>query len=227
MKYLIMKVYIENLELKVDKSLDIHNRYVCLDFYSDEDATKKCDTIFNQDNIIEVVCYHYVPFENPKKIYSKQKDWPFNQLKQHKFKVWDTTNKCWLNEFFINNGGVFILNNESKFEFKPDVQILQFINMFDSRNNEIYEGDVLIDETESTSKYKTRFVVIVIEGRIFLREVNSKTYSKFLNESVNTYEECQDFLSYDRAKDYMVVGNVFDNPHLLVANIEENVGDDK
>ncbi len=98
-------------------------------------------------------------------------------------------------------------------------QLIQFTGLFDKNGKEIYEGDIL-------NRGGSIGQVIYVNGMLFFWDRGHKTYEEFVRCDVATYEECQTSIGgyFDDAtmSDTEVIGNVFENPELLITNEQTN-----
>ncbi len=119
-----------------------------------------------------------------------------------KFRVWDRADKKWIHGpgEEVNLFGECILMGE----FMPvslgklnDCVALQFTGLTDSKNQEIYEGDIIRFESEPGEKITRK---IVFESGRFGIWRGEKTSSFLLSPWTDTCE---------------IVGNIFENSELL------------
>ncbi len=88
----------------------------------------------------------------------------------------------------------------------------QFTGLTDRTGKEIYEGDIC------ESSYDVTGQIIFLRGMYYLWN-RKLTWEQFIEEDVETYEECATNLGGDEnsQSNLRIVGNIFENPELLKA----------
>jgi len=78
----------------------------------------------------------------------------------------------------------------------------EYTGLKDKNGKEIYEGDILDSREE----------VVWVNNGWFKKDLE-KSWEEFLQDDVDTYDECQTRLNEDN--NYEVIGNIYENPELL------------
>lgn len=116
-----------------------------------------------------------------------------------KFKVWNTKSNEWCGTIGLNET---ISHNELEYD-TDDLVFVQYTGLKDSKDNPIYEGDILIID------YDTFGNVI---GQV-LYEVDQGAY--IFQWKRNGPNQHHTNLNCDVAFESVIVGNIFENPELL------------
>ena len=120
-------------------------------------------------------------------------------MREIKFRAWDTEDKRWVKEFNIHHDGdlteirmyvgdVPVIASNVCGRYK----ILQFTGLKDKNGKEIYEGDILM-HPDKRRKYKS-----IVKYR------------------TTCCEEYGDWIGYEFDERLEIVGNIYENPKLMV-----------
>lgn len=129
-----------------------------------------------------------------------------------KFRAWDTINKEMFEDTFAitESGQVVVVKQESivsfpEYVFVNHLVIMQFTDFKDTDGNEVFEGDKLGIETETSIIYVN--VVWDSEHAMFM------AYSEEYNEKEPLVE-----LLKDTTYPFYVVGNIYEDKELMEKN---------
>lgn len=125
-----------------------------------------------------------------------------------KFRVWDVEEKCWIpkDQYLIDYEGYLYTGKDNCYLLEMiDYKISQFTGLLDKNGKEIYEGDVLKIEKLHPLCSNKLSATYVIEWE------NLGFKYKILDEV--QMNGCG-YLNYDPI--YNIIGNIFENPELLV-----------
>ena len=105
---------------------------------------------------------------------------------------------------FENCFGISETEGERNFYIVETNSIGQFTSLYDKNGNEIYEGDILYNESihKKTAKYKTPIKNFIVCFDVCEFKCKSTVGEKMV------------FLRYN-TKCFEVIGNIYDNPELL------------
>lgn len=130
------------------------------------------------------------------------------QKREIKFRARHIKNKFWLQDFQISDCGNYIYECGETYN-RDEVELLQYTGLKDKNGKEIFEGDILAD---NTSYYYT-LIGWDLSG------FKSKSVLKGglnLNHSMPTFE-FKNIIDYDDFARMKIVGNIYENPELLEA----------
>jgi uncharacterized phage protein (TIGR01671 family) len=146
-------------------------------------------------------------------------------MKTLKFRLWDESKKEWSTgrDFLISLDGEVLFGEKSKYEYECRDQIVQqYTGLKDKNGKEIYEGDLIINETSDEDWGNPQLVVwskyeeVGFAVAVSLNKMHSPSYHLHeLNHSIlgSIFQE-QYPLNQTMGR-YEVVGNIFENPELL------------
>lgn len=143
-------------------------------------------------------------------------------MRQIKFRAWDKENKKMLH-FANENNEVDHCSEYNELTFSWDwkrdgakepsfgdldmsyteVELMQFTGLLDNHGKEIYERDIVRENTEAFGVSKLMYVVGFERGHFTLTEIGSG-YDRMGIWNVNTNME--------------IIGNIYENPELLPTN---------
>lgn len=128
--------------------------------------------------------------------------------RQLKFRAWDGLRMSTNSIMFNNSSGQLVApktNND------PEIQIMQFTGLLDKNGVEIYEGDILCNDTYKTWEWRG---VVKFSHGVFGVEwlANEKDQSM-----VGSFGQKHNLrrLDDDIIERQIVIGNIFENPELL------------
>jgi uncharacterized phage protein (TIGR01671 family) len=117
-----------------------------------------------------------------------------NKMKDIKFRAWDKDAKTMIYYDYIHPISIMfngIINYGGK-DMTDDFELTQYTGLKDKNGKEIYEGDILLDtDTQNIRE------IIYNAPSFVLKDDNEYFYWTF------------------HANDYIVIGNIFENPELL------------
>lgn len=127
-----------------------------------------------------------------------------------KFRVWNKEIKIWEDNYCITKDGSVLLSPSC---YDPvitktnDVVLMQYTGLKDKNEREIYEGDILTDHSKRPTS---------------MREVNGEVifFEDYGGYAVAIYsDDYRERYIYELrsivAKEYEIVGNIYENPELL------------
>ena len=119
-------------------------------------------------------------------------------MREIKFRAWDKSRKCWVEDFSYQNGSWWIdeYRNDTLESRRPfeDIKLMQFTGLYDKNNKEIYEGDII-------KFWEENFIEpITYSGCTFIAGKNGT------GVPVD---------SLDCEKSVEVIGNIYENPELI------------
>lgn len=126
-----------------------------------------------------------------------------------KFRVWDKKENEWVVSPVIISHGTNVMvgrDRDGNPMYREEIDIQQYTGLKDKNGKEIYEGDILRENLtlEMASDGESANV-----GRVFFAA------GTFMIDGDGSLYEHTYSLTPDILEDYLVVGNVFENPELL------------
>ncbi|HII1043929.1 TPA: YopX family protein [Staphylococcus aureus] len=130
-----------------------------------------------------------------------------------KFKVWDKDKKVMsiIDEIDFNSGYILISTGYKSFD---EVKLLQYTDLKDKNNTEIYDGDIVEFDTSLAYEYG-----ILNKAIVTISNIDGVIPVLF------TVEECGDIVEWsyfekdidelDFFDDCKIIGNIYETPHLL------------
>lgn len=141
-------------------------------------------------------------------------------MRELKFRVWDSKSHHFLseNEFYLSKNGCLFLkhktitnpskNSLDQYYFSENrFTIQQYTALKDKNGKEIYEGDILLDKLTEEAAAEGDGADI---GRVFFAA------GAFMIDGSGTLYDQTYSHSPDRLVDHEVIGNIFENPELLI-----------
>ena len=116
-----------------------------------------------------------------------------------KFKVWNTKSNEWCGTIGLNET---ISHNELEYD-TDDLVFVQYTGLKDSKDNPIYEGDILIIDYDTFGNVIGRVLYETDQGAYILQWKRTGPNQNYIN------------LNCDVAFESVIVGNIFENPELL------------
>lgn len=107
---------------------------------------------------------------------------------------------AWKLDFVLNRASIGY-NETSEFRIS-DYEIMQYTGLNDKSGNEIYEGDIVV-ENHDGREGESNIGMIFFAAGTFMIDGDGPLYD-------HTYSHSPDIL-----EDYLVVGNRYENPELL------------
>lgn len=131
-----------------------------------------------------------------------------------KFRVWHRGKKEWVHPPGIepNILGEIVLLGEFcrvPIEELNDLEVLQFTGMIDSSGREVYEGDIVCEKMTDEIAFSGETQNM---GRVFFAA------GTFMIDGDGPLYDRTHSLTPDKLEDYLVIGNIFENPELLERN---------
>ena len=123
-------------------------------------------------------------------------------MRDIKFRAWNTDEDRYVDGFSIRSDGV-ICSPWGK--DKPEWILEQFTGLRDKNGREIYEGDIIRDETFKKDIYDIMVVGWENDAASFVLIKNGWVFMHYFGESSNP-EDC------------IVIGNIHENPELIEAS---------
>ena len=120
-------------------------------------------------------------------------------MREIKFRAWDKENKEMVRVDFVGERIVHIENSE--WEDIGPFEIMQFTGLYDKNGKEIYEGDIFV-----TRGFKTAVVEWEKEGRFLGFTIGGERRIMYIK----------------REPKVEVIGNLYENPELLVGEGGDN-----
>lgn len=132
---------------------------------------------------------------------------------RHKYKAWDgkemhTVLSFWVDDYDVLNHVTVRTEEDCATIFPekyPDFALIQFTGLLDKNGKEIYEGDVLTAFNRKGEEAPNKFFV-------FWNEYTSAYSIRSINEGETLTVPISPGHFY---KDYEVIGNIYEHPHLL------------
>ncbi len=130
-----------------------------------------------------------------------------------KFKAWDKDKKVMsiIDEIDFNSGYILISTGYKSFD---EVKLLQYTDLKDKNNTEIYDGDIVEFDTSLAYEYG-----ILNKAIVTISNIDGVIPVLF------TVEECGDIVEWsyfekdidelDFFDDCKIIGNIYETPHLL------------
>lgn len=127
------------------------------------------------------------------------------------FRVWDGIRFLWPTEFclFPEDNGTFLprrLAGYGELRDIPNSVILQYTGLTDSTGKKIFEGDIVCEKMTDDIAFEGGECNL---GRVFFAA------GTFMIDGDGPLFDHTFSLTPDRLEDYLVVGNIFENPELL------------
>jgi uncharacterized phage protein (TIGR01671 family) len=122
-----------------------------------------------------------------------------------KFRVWDCLNKEWCN---------FPVSWPVTMSFKSkDLKFSQFTGLFDSKGNEIWEGDII----------RCHYFYQALGDGLGIYEAEKEIIGKIYFRELGLWIECDDkddsgyllWINELHEESFEVIGNIYENPELL------------
>ncbi|WP_336161685.1 YopX family protein [Fusobacterium polymorphum] len=145
-------------------------------------------------------------------------------MREIKFRAWDKLNKEMFNVEIINFQERRVYKDTVSYRKFEDIELIQYTELKDKNNKEIYEGDVVklvhtgIEISADRLEDLKRFVgIIKYENGIFkiVKTEKSLIESKYFEMEQKKVSE---IFIYSKLYDLEVVGNIYENPELLKEN---------
>ena len=145
-------------------------------------------------------------------------------MREIKFRAWDKLIKEMFNVEIINFQERRVYKDTVSYRKFEDIELIQYTELKDKNNKEIYEGDVVklvhtgIEISADRLEDLKRFVgIIKYENGIFkiVRTEKSLIESKYFEMEQKKVSE---IFIYSKLYDLEVVGNIYENPELLKEN---------
>lgn len=124
-------------------------------------------------------------------------------MRELKFKIWRTEDKCWGDPAALE-----VFNSSGKLEYLYQDQeniIQQYTGLKDAKGKEIYEGDILLVETDESSPHEFLYVVDFYDGSYNHPYVYRRMKGSDTVEVVGRAAE----VNYMK---YLIIGNIYENP---------------
>ncbi|WP_335931239.1 YopX family protein [Fusobacterium polymorphum] len=145
-------------------------------------------------------------------------------MREIKFRAWDKLNKEMFNVEIINFQERRVYKDTVSYRKFEDIELIQYTELKDKNNKEIYEGDVVklvhtgIEISADRLEDLKRFAgIIKYENGIFkiVKTEKSLIESKYFEMEQKKVSE---IFIYSKLYDLEVVGNIYENPELLKEN---------
>jgi len=119
-----------------------------------------------------------------------------------KFRVWDSVGDRWMDIFEVNLLDSGYLNN-------PEYILQQFTGLLDKNNKEIYDGDIV--------KYDGKCDITYLKpGIVSIGECIYDRGFYYYGVRIKRLDMKNCYFGIGlRDKDYLIIGNIFENPELL------------
>ena len=116
-----------------------------------------------------------------------------------KFKVWNKKSNEWCGTIGLNET---ISHNELEYD-TDDLVFVQYTGLKDSKDNPIYEGDILIIDYDTFGNVIGQVLYEVDQGAYIFQYKRNGPNQNYIN------------LNCDVAFESVIVGNIFETPYLL------------
>lgn len=116
-----------------------------------------------------------------------------------KFKVWNKKSNEWCGTIGLNET---ISHNELEYD-TDDLVFVQYTGLKDSKDNPIYEGDILIIDYDTFGNVIGQVIYEVDQGAYIFQYKRNGPNQNYIN------------LNCDVAFESVIVGNIFETPYLL------------
>ena len=116
-----------------------------------------------------------------------------------KFKVWNKKSNEWCGTIGLNET---ISHNELDYD-TDDLVFVQYTGLKDSKDNPIYEGDILIIDYDTFGNVIGQVIYEVDQGAYIFQYKRNGPNQNYIN------------LNCDVAFESVIVGNIFETPYLL------------
>ena len=116
-----------------------------------------------------------------------------------KFKVWNTKSNEWCGTIGLNET---ISHYELEYD-TDDLVFVQYTGLKDSKDNPIYEGDILIIDYDTFGNVIGQVLYEVDQGAYIFQWKRNGPNQNYIN------------LNCDVAFESVIVGNIFETPYLL------------
>ena len=131
-------------------------------------------------------------------------------MREIKFRAWDKSemiyNVAVQNSLAFSHGEHLTTENG-----EPQYILMQFTGLFDKKQNEIYEGDIL-EFKNDLGRHKLHKIFYKSGGLCF--NIHDDDFYKSPNE-IDFYEACADMQSKVWIIQCEIIGNIHENPELL------------
>lgn len=128
--------------------------------------------------------------------------------RQIKFRVWDNELKMWVNNVGMKPNNILADGTEKRF------CIMQFTGLYDKNGKEIYEGDIIRNDTYE--EWEWRGVIKFshgIFGAEWLQNIKSQSMVGSWGQKHNLRKLDDDILERQ-----VIIGNIYENPELTIKN---------
>lgn len=131
-------------------------------------------------------------------------------MRELKFRAWEKNQKEMIPVHNINFTNKMI-NTNSAWRTFDEIEIMQWTELLDDLGNEIYEGDIVevVDgKRRHISAVKIHPTGVIIDSHVFTKNMTGK-------DTELLYEYSDFGIGRGITQTCMVVGNIYEHPHLL------------
>lgn len=124
-------------------------------------------------------------------------------MREIKFRIWNNhAEEIAYNEFWVNGSSIVYDDGKSynDRELDNDLVVMQYTGLKDKNEKDIYEGDILKNESEAPTNIIERGVVVFDGGGFMMAEKKQKGALGYYLHKLSCVE---------------IIGNIYQNPELL------------